>query len=91
MKQREKKPTHNFKMSWQWEALARAKASLKPGEQITEQDYQMNITVAPFGTSCASKMTADERQEALFPVVGYTREKEGGNIVKLAGSSCRTT
>ena len=34
-------PTHNYKMARQWEALARAKASLKPGELITEEDYQV--------------------------------------------------
>ena len=39
--QLEKMPTHNFKMARQWEALARAKASLKPGELITEEDYQV--------------------------------------------------
>jgi hypothetical protein len=40
-KQQKEMVTHNFKMSWQWEALARAKASLKPGELITEEDYQV--------------------------------------------------
>ena len=39
--QQKKMVTHNFKMARQWEALARAKASLKPGELITEEDYQV--------------------------------------------------
>ena len=39
--QQKKMVTHNYKMARQWEALARAKASLKPGELITEEDYQV--------------------------------------------------
>ena len=40
-KQLQRLPTHNFKMFKQWEALARAKAALKPYELITEEDYQV--------------------------------------------------
>ena len=40
-KQLVKMPTHVFKMMWQWEALKRAKAAMKPFEPINEKDYQV--------------------------------------------------
>ena len=43
----------------------------------------MNIKVRPFGTTTAAHMTANERHEMEFPGVGYTREVEGGPIIKL--------
>lgn len=43
----------------------------------------MNINCRPFGTTTAAHMHANERQEALYPVVGYTREVEGGPVIKL--------
>ena len=41
-KQLEKMPTHVFKMSWQWEALKRTNAALKPFWICNEKDYQVS-------------------------------------------------
>jgi hypothetical protein len=37
-------PTHVYKMQHGWEALARCKAELKPGEFGSEQDYQVHCS-----------------------------------------------
>ena len=44
-KQMKKMPTHVFTMKWQWEALEKAKASLKPGQLISEEDFQVGLGV----------------------------------------------
>ena len=41
-------PAHVYKMSVQWEALAKAKLNLKPFQLITEEDYQVSLS-----TNCA--------------------------------------
>ena len=46
--QMEVTPTHVYKMSMQWEALAKAKLNLKPFQLITEEDYQVSLS-----TNCA--------------------------------------
>ena len=35
-------PTHNFKMYWQWHALAKTKAGLRVFDTATEKDYQVS-------------------------------------------------
>jgi hypothetical protein len=39
-------PTHVYKMSVQWEALAKAKLNLKPFQLITEEDYQVRLVAS---------------------------------------------
>ena len=43
----------------------------------------MNMKVCPFGTTTAANMTGNVRQEMEYPIVGYTREVEGGPIILL--------
>ena len=44
-KQMEAMPAHLFKMAMMYEALEKAKASLKPGEILTLEDFQVQCAV----------------------------------------------
>jgi hypothetical protein len=44
---------------------------------------QQNIVIRPWGTTTSAHMTANVRQEMLYPVVAFTRLKEGGPIIML--------
>ena len=45
-KQLSEMPTHVFKMKWMWEGLEKAKANLKPGEFLSEEDFQVGLRIS---------------------------------------------
>ena len=45
-KQLKKMPTHVYKMKWMWEALEKAKANLKPGEFLSEENFQVGLRIS---------------------------------------------
>jgi hypothetical protein len=64
----QKMPTHVFKMTNQWEALARAKQNLQPFELITEEDFQVFIMCSVQFTVCSLQCAVCSVQCAVCSV-----------------------